>query len=459
MWNSVATLASAVALVFLAGCGDASPPPAERANVLLIVVDTLGARHVGAYGEPDVSTPNIDGLAERGTLFSRAYSTAPWTQPAVASLFTSRMPSHHGVRNLLDRLPDGATTLAERLSGLGYRTYAAVSHFLIGHEFGYEQGFDELSTDAVAGHDGLTSPAVTDEAIRFLDGVGDDPFFLFVHYFDPHFLYNHHEAFDQTSDYGGNLVPSMPVWQLRDMRDQLRPKDLEFVVGLYREEIAFTDHHIGRLLDRLSELGLDDDTLIVFTADHGEEFMEHGWIGHTRTLFDDLIHVPLIIAPPGGRIRSIVDDPVSTLDIAPTVIELATAGPPDLDADGRSLASVMSGDAAQDGGERAIFAEVSFDPDTGIPERTAQKRAFKTALMRGHRKLVHDQETDTWQLFNRALDPGERRDLFGKNPERDAELQAELSAWEKARATEEDTTGNAPDEEALQRLRDLGYVH
>ncbi len=451
---------SAVLLLVGGGCGGAQPAPFERANVLLIVVDTLGARHVGTYDAPGVETPHIDGLADSGALFEHASSTAPWTQPSVASIFTSRMPSKHGVTNLLHRLPDDAVTLAERFSALGYRTHATVSHFLIGHEFGYEQGFDELDASPVSGHDGLSSPAVTDGAIRFLESVTqDERFFLFAHYFDPHFLYRHHEEFDQTSGYGGNLVPAMPVWALREMRSELRPKDLAYIVGLYREEIAYTDHHIGRLLTRLRELGLDENTLIVFTADHGEEFMEHGWIGHTRTLFDDLLHVPLIIRPPGGIRARTLSAPVSTLDIAPTVLELVSSDARDPDADGRSHAAAILGREDDETEQRTIFAEVSFDPATGIPERVEQKRAFKTAVVRGNLKLVHDLETDAWDLFDRERDPLERRNLWGENAARDEELRGALLQFERARETARPDASNAPDEEKLERLRDLGYVH
>lgn len=447
-------------VALLAGCGSATDPgpgPLERANVLLVVVDTLGASHLGSYRSSASSSPRLDQLAEQSVRFERAYSSAPWTQPSVASLFTALMPSRHGVRNVLDRLPAETSTLAETLSEAGYSTHAVISHFLIGKEFGYDQGFvDTFDASAVAGHDGITSEKVTDRAIRVLEQKDERPFFLFVHYFDPHFLYQHHPEFDRTADYGGNLSPATPLWQLRDVRDQLGTGDIRYLVNLYHEEIAFTDAQIGRLLDRLQSLGHAEDTLVLFTADHGEEFMEHDWIGHTRNLFDTLVRVPLLLRYPGAIAPRVVATPVSTLDVTPTLLDLVLGQPPGAHMEGVSLAeTLLNGSAPAD---RELFLEVSFEPVSDEEKRNQEKRAFKTALIHGQHKLIHDLTTDTLELYELDRDAGEQRNIFGRDLKLSERLEARLRAWEQTHTETAGEKGSSASEEDLERLRALGYV-
>lgn len=445
----------------MTGCGVEDPAPLAGANVLLITVDTLGAKHLGAWGAPDGPSPRIDRLAAEGVRFETSRSTAPWTQPSVASIFTSRMPSRHGVTNLLDSLPGREQTLAEHLTAAGYSSHAVISHFLIGSEFGFDAGFDGgFDASSVAGHDGITSKNVTDRAIEVLEAKGDAPLFLFVHYFDPHFLYQHHEAYDRTSSYAGNLTPGMPMWQLRDIRSRLTRPDLAYLIGLYHEEIAYTDHEIGRLLDRLDELGLAETTLVVLTADHGEEFMEHGWLGHTKNLFDDLVHVPLIVRYPGRISPAVVQRPVSSLDITPTILELVLghriAQDPTRPFEGLSLRRTLL--AGEEPPARPIYAEVSFDAPTGDAERVAEKRAFLSCVVRGNHKLIHDRERDTFALYRLDRDPAEQRDIWPKHPAVAEELEALLRAFEATHTPDPDSHGNGASEEELERLRALGYL-
>lgn len=455
----------AVLTLGLGACFHRAEPEAPP-NVLLIVIDTLGAKHLESnlasvgQGEPSF-TPHLDSLAAQGVRFEQAFSTAPWTQPAIASLMTSRFPAQHGVRNLMDDLPANATTLAERLSEAGYATGAVISHFLIDEERGFGQGFETFDTSAITEAGGLSAKRVTTRAIRFLEQQ-EGPFFLFLHYFDPHSLYNHHPEFNVTAGYDGHLRPGMGVWEVRDQRQQLSPSDIDYLVGLYHEEIAYTDHHIGRLLAKLDELGHAENTVVTLTADHGEEFMEHGWIGHTRTLYDELLHVPLLFRWPEGRSASVAI-PVSILDIAPTLLEFALGGAYDAAAEGcagRSLAGVLHG--IEEPESRPVFAEVSFDSTLGDPARAAQKKATKTAVVHGSWKLVHDLEADTWLLFDRDADPGEHTDLFRTHEAVAATLRKLLSGWEHQRSLPSDFPGGEGDEgldaQTLRALEQLGYV-
>jgi arylsulfatase A-like enzyme len=485
-----------VALAAWAGCsgsGRGGLPPLEELNVLLVVIDTLGAEHVSCLG-PSIgppTTPALDRLAAGGVLFDRAYSPAPWTQPAVASLFTGEMPSSHRVLRLFDRLDPAETTLAERLAGRGFATAGVVSHELLDSRYGFDQGFAHFDASAAGGHRTVSSPEVTAKALGWLDrwlgggearegAGGRPPFFLFVHYFDPHYVYLHHERFSRTRGYGGPLTPGMDIWALRDARAALTPADVGYLRDLYREEVAFTDFHLGRLLAGLRQRGLERDTLVVVTADHGEELMRHGWIGHTRTLYDELLRVPLVVSLPGRIAPRRVEEPVSLVDLVPTLLELSgRAEQPAEVEEGRpagiSLVPALTGGAPPPA-DRDLFAEVSFATRADDPAKFAEKTAFKTAVLSGPWKLVHDLAGGSWQLYDRRSDPEELHDLApaagapaaGGADGGESEpatralrrLQRRLAAWERERGGAPDRATSAvdPSAEELERLRALGYL-
>lgn len=451
----------------MGGCGAEEPAADLRdANVLLIVIDTLGAEHVGAYAPGLDTTPRLDALAAGGVVFERAFAAAPWTQPSMAALLTGQYPSDTGVTGLGSPLPPEAHTLAEAMHAEGRTGYGVVSHLLLGKRFGWAQGMTELDESAVGGHSSISSPQVTDRALamlsRHVDLRGDQPFFMLAHYFDPHFDYLHHPEFDRTSGYEGRLRPGTGIGELRSVRHDLDAADVAYLVGLYREEVAFTDHHVGRLLDGLSGLGLTDDTLVIVTADHGEEFMRHGWLGHTLTLHDELVHVPMIWSLPGRLAPGRVATPVSLVDVMPTLaaglgleLESETAGvsllPLLTDAGGGTLEG------------RDLFAEVSFVASEHWPSGDDRRHmAFKTALMAGDTKLVHDVRGATWRAWDRGTDPLEMDDRYRDDDPALLTLRQRLTAWEQGRHAAwglQATPVSELDDKTRERLKSLGYVH
>jgi len=446
-------------LMSLAACGGGSEPPIE--NVVVIVVDTLGAGHLGAYGS-ETRSAHFDRLAEGGVRFEQAYSTAPWTKPSIASLFTGVMPSTHGVQKLADKLGEELLTLAELAREGGFHTHAVVSHFLITPEHGYGQGFAGFDGGAIAGHDGISSRNVTDRALAFLGEHASQPdsrrFFLFVHYFDPHFTYHHHPRFSHTAPYDGPVRSGMEIWGLRDLRPELETRDVDHLKGLYREEIAFTDHHIGRLLAGLARNGLDGDTLVVFSSDHGEELMEHGWIGHTRTLYDELIRVPLVFSLPGTLDARVVSEPVSILDVAPTIAQLCGL-PYHPRWEGLSLAPLLrDGEAVHL--DRPVFAEVAFGSDRSERrnERAGEKFARKTAVVLNDFKLIHDEPSGSYELYDRSGEGIEERNLWRDDMSASHPLYTTLKVWEDGRGSGVTAEDSAFDEAQLEELRQLGYV-
>jgi arylsulfatase A-like enzyme len=365
------------------------------------------------------------------------------------------------VLHLFDQLDERRPTLAEALGARGFRTSGVISHFLINAKQGYARGFERYLEEAVAGHAKVSSPKVTNLAIHELRRLKEERFFLFVHFFDPHTVYLHHEEFDRTSDYRGPAREwNLDILNLRANRDRLDADDLAFLRGLYREEIAYTDKHVGLLLDELANLGLKKKTLVILTADHGEEFMEHDWIGHTRFLYDTLLHVPLVFSLPGTLEPRGVAAPVSLVDVMPTLLALSETGPRGYAADGEPLGRLLK-DGMEDV-ERKLFAEVSFlaPPDErGTP--AAEKQSFQTAVSQGHWKLIHDLEQESWSLFDRAADPTETHDLFDRDHPQVRSLQPLLREWEQGKV---DTWGldregiERMSAEDRERLRSLGYV-
>jgi len=452
----------------VAACGPrqagetAGLPALEELNVVLIVIDTLGAKHLGCY-EPGLSTsPNIDRLARNGALFSKAYTTSPWTEPAVASLFTSLMPSDCEMLFMFDYLDTEHETLAELMRARGKRTASVVSHFLVGARYGFDQGFERRSEEPVGDYTAITSQKVTDLALRRLEWLQEEDFFLFVHYFDPHFFYNHHPQFDRTTGYSGQLETGMARGQLREVRHNLSQTDLDFLVGLYREEIAFVDEQVGRLLRRLEVLGLSENTLVILTADHGEAFMEHDWIGHTRNLYDELLHVPLILSLPGSLEPVTVDAPVSLLDVVPTLLALSHEPETEAGWQGQSLLGHLAGAEAADALDRDLFAEVSFMQPADWPAVSdEEKTAFFTTLRADQLKLIHDIKQDRFELYDLAGDPGERNDLAPAGHSALFELQRRLSAWESERVKTWDSNLESmqeADPAVIERIRSLGYL-
>jgi len=254
----------------------------------------------------------------------------------------------------------------------------------------------------------------------------------------------------------------MDIDELRRIRDTLGTADLAYLEGLYREEIAYTDHQIGELLAHLESLGLADDTLVILFADHGEEFMEHGWIGHTANLYDTLIHVPLIFHLPGRLEPHTVDAPVSLLDVLPTIAALVGDAEPDVVWQGRSLVEFLDG-STTGLPDRQLLAEVSYSSPDGWPSGDGEtKQFFMTALRVGRWKVIHDLLAATWELYDLTADAGEQNNLAGRGEAPEADLREWLLAWEENRGEAgRNLTADLPelDDKALQRLRSLGYVH
>lgn len=404
----------------LAGCSRSHP------NVVVVTFDTVRWDHVGwSTGRTDV-TPTLDAMAARGVWFSTAIAPQPLTLPSHTSIFTGRYPTRHGVRNNgTYRVPDEEETLAELFQAEGYATHAIVSAFVLDSQFGLDQGFDGYDDDLAGGpkqkmfmFKEIRAAKTADKAVRWLrEGrPRDRPFFLWLHFFDPHADY---EPPDDVA--------------------------LEFPGDPYRGEIHYADRELGRVLEELDDQRLLDETLFAFTSDHGDSLGEHGERTHGLFVYDATTRVPLLIAGPGVPAGQRVDGVVRSLDLFPTIAELAglePSGP----LDGASLRPLWRGK----GDERTAYLE-TFTPRENFG--WSELRGLRSATV----KVIQAPQPEVYDL---AADPRETRNLHGASePEGARPLFAGLARRiEEDRYGEESAAAHEADSETRQKLAALGYV-
>jgi arylsulfatase A-like enzyme len=436
-------IACAVAVLLLAPVTARCSP----ANLILIVVDTLRSDHMGCYGYQRPTTPSIDSLAATAVRYERAFSQAPWTTPSVASLLTSRYPPELGMIDEPDRLDDSFTLLSEILADHGYTTYAVISHIYLGSKWNLDQGFDVYDESCIVGHEGVSSPCVTEAASKLINRHRSRPFFLLVHYFDPHYDYIEHDGYDlcEQLGYHGRLSSVASYKELSPLINQLDEHDIAHLRCLYDSEIAFTDAHIGKLLDELRETGLYDSSIIILTADHGEELLERSTIGHGGTLFNEQIKIPLMIRYPGSDRAEVVGTSVGLVDVLPTILDYLEV-PVEHELAGTSL---LDGGPAGEPTVRSVFSEAPWGGFQGI--------------IRDRFKLLYHRGTDSYLLYDLAQDPYERSSILGvpgPKPPVAEQLKEELQQWVEAmanRAHQADSVSISMEERA--RLAALGYLH
>lgn len=426
----------------LLGCTGDDPGPR---NLVLVVIDTLRADRVGVYGADRATTPAIDSFARDAVRFERAYSSAPWTQPAMASIFTAVHPSGHGLVHLGGRIPSPLPTLPEVLQRQGFATGAVVSHVLVGRRYGFARGFDSFDETESGGHEAISTPGVTKRAIAMLDDLARNGqrFFLLVHYFDPHYSYHHHEEIGFAAPRVGRIQGGEPIEFLRWIQQRMTPEELSHLRALYDEEVRFTDDGLNRLLAALEQTGRMQDTVIVVTSDHGEEFLERTRIGHAASVYEELIRVPLIVRTPGVAGR-VVEWPASTAALAPTLLEILGLSGSELRATTASFAPLMLGKTEE--GAPLVFSETQW---------FAQKRAAVGVRY----KLIRDQATGNVELYDLVDDREELRDLSSERLELVRPLAKALDDHiARQRSLSGPPTPPELDPEQREMLRGLGYL-
>ncbi len=394
--------------------------------MLLITLDTTRTDHLGCFGGTTAQTPNLDRLAREGTIFTRCTTCSPLTLPSHSSIMTGLYPYAHGARqNGIGRLATANLTLAEVLKAAGFTTQATVAAFVLNREFGIDQGF-EVYHDVVpptTGESPLSAERkgdeVCDDAIGMLSELATGGrFFLWVHFYDPHYPYESKRIQD----------PFSPI--------------------AYADEVTFMDAQIGRLMEHLKRLGREADTLVVVVSDHGEGLGEHDELTHGYLLYEPTVHVPLLMRCPGiipaGKA---VSAQVGTIDIAPTILELMGCAPLE-SAQGVSLVPLLDG--RQTDLKLSIYSE-TFDAQ--IEYGLSQLRSLST----GRWKYIL---APTPELYDLPADPRETRNLAGQQPELASELRRQLRQLiaDAPPPPPPDQTTAGPTGEVVRQLESLGYV-
>ena len=382
-------------------------PRPSHVNVVLVVIDTLRSDHLATYGYARQTAPFLDRLAQEGAVFD-GLSPSSWTKPATASLLTGLHPLHHQAIGRLDELPDQVVTLAERLRAKEYRTLAVSANGWISSPFGFDQGFDELILEDSVGY----AEDVNQALLPRLDDLAP-PFFLYLHYIDPHAPYAPRGAWN------GSALPNrepVAMESLDPFTVRQRPAELlARVRDLYDGEIRGADRGLEQLVRELERRKLMRNTILVVTSDHGEEIEDHGRMSHGLSLYEEVVRVPLIVHAP-GRVPASRHGLASLLDVVPTLAELLDLPEEGASLDGTSLAGRLRGEDAASGPRRHLLHLDHID-GTGL------------ALSDGREKILLGQGPYAKALFDLRTDPGERRNLLGQEDDEGfVRLVGELAA-------------------------------
>jgi arylsulfatase A-like enzyme len=434
----------------------------SRPNVILFSIDTLRADHLTSYGHLRDTAPKLRQWFEPdGVLFENTVAAATTTGPAHMTMFTSLSPTVHGIAEKPGVRAPPPITLAEVLRAAGYATGAVTEDGPLHARWGFGRGFDSYaenkSSDVMLpeGH----VAATFDKAERWLRRSGDKPFFLFLHTFEVHYPYA------PPARYAA-LFSGLP-------RNPGLPPD--YAPALYDREIRHVDDQLDRFLTKLQGAGLLDNTLFIVTSDHGEEFLEHGFIGHGGNLHPEVVRVPLLVRGPGVAGGRRITAPVGHADLMPTILDLLGIEPPGV-AMGRSLAAIVRGESDHIA-EAPLYSEAWYETAMVAGGGTLKLNQPSIAVRHGDRKLIRSNAVEggfTYRYYDLATDPDERRDLHGEQAAAVADLQELLAGYEPlmagvrrradaARARFGAGRDTGPEEVEIdpavsEKLRALGYV-
>lgn len=445
------------------GGSEESPQAEDRPSILVYLIDTLRAREIGAYGAEITQTPAMDAFAAEGVLFQNAKTPSSWTRPAVASLLTGVPPTVHAIetfRDVLSTCGPSQVRLPQLLQAQGYVTGAVVANPQVDPLFGFAPGFDSFQGLYDARTDrrrpGVedmisTAPTVVEAAKRFIEGVPSNrPFFLFVLTIDPHGPYAPPAPYD--SMYEPRRVSADPLDDAafkRLRRQMAAGRSSPELLAQYRGEVSYADAAFGDLISWMEDREILDETLVVLTADHGEEFAEHGDKGHGKTLYEEVVGIPLILRHPGSLARGRRGENVDLMDLGATLAAAGGARPPE-HWRGRDLRGPLK--------------------PAAVVSTSRLRDGYKyQALSRGTLKLIENEETHASELYDLSLDPEERRPLD------QAQAPHGTTARALAKTLQEDRRRNAALRERMadcqeslepadlpddirQRLESLGYI-
>jgi arylsulfatase A-like enzyme len=452
----------------------------EEVNVVIFLIDTLRADRLGLYGcDRRPTSPRMDALAEESVVFERAYAPSPWTLPTVMSLLTSTFPCEHNVLHNRHRLADSFTPLAVRLKLLGYTTIDLYANPFAGPQFGLGRGYDVIKNMARQQSDG---PAL----LSILDSYPAAPFFLYLHNTEPH---NPYDYAPPHTDGFPDVSAATRRWFARQNTALRRLRRLDFdrrrpvgttdttaeqdrvlaalharrdeYIELYDAAVRAADGRVGSVIDALKSRRLWDNTLFIVLADHGEEFAEHGGWLHDQSVYEELMHVPLIVHFPGGeyggrRLRSVV----SLVDVVPTIAEYLREPELSHGTRGRSLMPLVRGEQP-DSDDDFQIPGIRMNRKTYYRPQKESRGDTNVMIRRANWKGIWNVEIDTFELYDLSGDRWEQRDVSAQHPEVASAMRRAAQSWYEqcgSRAGEVEEANEELDEETLRNLRALGYI-
>ncbi len=480
-----------------------APPPEPKSKpqlIILISIDTLRADHMSLYGYDRLTSPNLDLFASEGTVFADASSVAPWTLPAHASMLTGLYPLSHGLIEPARKLPEEIPTLAGLLAEGGWHTAAVVnSAWLLKKNHEITRDFDEFFFIEESFEQVLPTKFVADKAIRWIKEAKNSKLFIFMHYYDVHSDYTSMPQYENlfVSDYEGQVdgttwqlnLASMPDSHIESCHEDfdegrcgfgggedlhvvdssvnkisLNEADIQHMKELYDAGIRQLDAEIGRFLRFLEEGGRLENSMVVITSDHGEEFSDHGRFYHFLTTYQEVLRVPVIIRGSGIADGRVISAPVSTVDLAPTILGWAGIRPP-AEMEGSDLGTLL---ASKNNPEAAKTLKAQLadrfqygEASGGIQWEKVAPGEFPIfhSVRRGPYKLIHQSGAERTRLYDLNSDPGETIDISSQEisiaKTLQAELQERLTKFGEVRQLENQIE---IDPEEADRLRALGYI-
>lgn len=468
---------------------DAQAP--KRRSVVFYLVDTCRADRLSAYGHERKTSKFLEKLAAKGARFEHCFSQAPWTKPSMSAILTSCYPSVTGMHRFLDQLDERFVTLPEALRAAGWRTAGFSANPVMGRMSNYQQGFDEFTeaVEVIPGGDAInhssgSAEALNGKAIPWLQKCKERPFFLYVHSIDPH------EEYEPAAEHMNKFTNASKEREYRKQKREIREKNpdkvgsvttiehfekakvkvgpfIETSIALYDADLRANDAAIEELFEAVERRKLLDEVIFVVTSDHGEEFMEHGGTSHAYTLWNELLHVPLIVVAPGLVPEGlVVKEPVQSLDLYPTLLELLGVEAPE-GLQGASFAPLLRGEPGEG---RPVFAEIHEMPGG---ERFFPEQGNMLTVIEGPWKFILNLKSSLHrprprhELYRIDKDFEEQVNLAAKESERVDRFETMVLEWwarNRARSqgvdvkslTEKDLAQADP--ATLERLRKLGYL-
>ena len=463
-------------LCTLLSCGGEPQPQDDRRPVIFISIDSLRADHCTPYGytpefaSNESTTPFMQRLANEGALFENCSAAAPWTLPSHVSMLSGMHPIEHGVRARRYRMSNDLELVSSRFQNAGYETGGFYSAPFLHGVWGFARGFDsyEPALDYLQGNDAAhamvrrgsreiqkfheladgdreTAPHVVEKAVSWL-AEGDryeDPFFLFLHFWDPH--YDFHPPTEYAARFHPDYQGPIDGSGFNDAEATYSADDMAHYRALYDAEIRYTDDHLARLFAQLEKWGIGDDVIIAIVSDHGDEFGEHGQRGHHKTLYEEVMRVPMVIRahgliPAGTR----VGQSVANYDLAPTLLDLAGLG----EWPGRSGLSMAPVWADKDNPGHEVVMDLLH------PGRRLDVRGYRL----GMQKALWDTGARTFATYDLNLDPGELNPTWVQNPKESPTGAAAMSVFQKAHANPGQAAEMQESTEMTDILGELGYT-